>query len=98
MIYVIATLNIKPNTLDQAIAASKPCIEATRNETGCIRYDLNVDVLDPTKITFVERWENREALEAHFHTPHIEALRQANKAFVTSSKVEIIHTDKVETL
>lgn len=97
MIYVVATLTIKPDSLDQAIAAGKPCVQATRQETGCIRYDLNVDVMDPTKLVFVEKWESREALEAHFSTPHLDDFRAAGKAFILDSTVEIIHPEKVET-
>lgn len=98
MLYVIATLIIKPGSLDAAVAAAKPCIEATREEDGCISYDLNVDVLDETRVVFVERWENRAALEAHFQTPHLKTFREAGGKYLTSSKVEIIEDGKVEIL
>ena len=38
--------------------------KATRLEPGCISYDLNVSTSDPLRVTFVERWESREALNA----------------------------------
>ncbi|KAB0682827.1 putative quinol monooxygenase [Aureimonas leprariae] len=98
MITVIATLKIKAGTRDDVAAAAHPCIEATRKEAGCRRYDLTSNVLDPTQLVFVEEWESREALEAHFNTDHIKAWREAGKPFVESAVVEIIHATQVERL
>lgn len=98
MITVIATLRIKADTREEVIAAAYPCIEATRREAGCRRYDLTADVLDPTAMVFVEEWDSREALEAHFNTPHIKAWREAGKPFVESAVVQVIHATEVERL
>ena len=47
----------------------------TRQENGCLRYDLFVDVDDPTKFTFIEEWASREALNLHAQSAHIKAGR-----------------------
>ena len=62
MIYVVATLTIKPETRAEFIAAATACIKETRKEPGNIAYDLHESVTDPTKMVFVEQWENAEAL------------------------------------
>ncbi|MCX7324038.1 MAG: putative quinol monooxygenase [Hyphomicrobiales bacterium] len=98
MIYLIATLRIKPGSLAAVTAAVTPCLEATRKEAGCISYDLHADVTDPEALVFVERWETREALTAHFGTPHLQAWREAGGPHIVSRKIEIIHPDRVETL
>lgn len=98
MIYVIATLTIAPGTRDAVVAAARPCIEATRRETGCLRYDLTLDALDETRMTFVEDWESRDALEAHFGTAHIAAWREAGKPYIQSAVIEIVHAQRVERL
>ncbi|MBC8129119.1 MAG: antibiotic biosynthesis monooxygenase [Rhizobiaceae bacterium] len=98
MIYVIATLEIRPGSRDAVVAAATPCLFGTRDEDGCLRYDLLVDVLDETRLTFVEVWESREALQAHFSAPHLVAWRAARAPYVVSARVEIVHSDKVETL
>ena len=36
MVYVIATLTVKPDMRAELIAAAKPAMEATRQEEGCI--------------------------------------------------------------
>ena len=65
MIYVVATLTIKPETRAEFIAAATACIEGTRKEPGNIAYDLHESVTDPAKMVFVEQWENAEALVPH---------------------------------
>ncbi len=41
MIYVVATLTIKPETRADFIAAATACIQETRKEPGNIAYDLH---------------------------------------------------------
>lgn len=98
MIHVIATLKIRSGTRDDVAAAALPCVEATRKEAGCRRYDLTSNVLDPTELVFVEEWDSREALEAHFNTSHIKAWREAGRPFIESAVVQIVHADRIERL
>ncbi|MEX0344951.1 MAG: putative quinol monooxygenase [Rhizobiaceae bacterium] len=98
MIHLIATLTIQPGALEKVVAAAQPCIDATRKEEGCISYDLLVDVTDKKRLKFVECWENRAALDAHFETPHLQAWRKAGGQFFTSRHIEIISDGKVEVL
>jgi len=97
MIYVIATLKIRPGTLEALANLAEPLIVGTRAEAGCILYDLNASITDPETVVFIEQWESREHLTAHAGTAHMAVWREANKAYVVSSKVEIIHPDHVET-
>ena len=52
MIYVVATLTIKPETRAEFIAAATACIKETRKEPGNIAYDLHESVTDHTKMVF----------------------------------------------
>ena len=65
MIYVVATLTVKPETRAEFIAAATACIKETRKEPGNIAYDLHESVTDPSKMVFVEQWDNTEALVPH---------------------------------
>lgn len=98
MIYVIATLRIRPGTLEAAVEAATPCIEATRLEPGCALYDLHASLTDPERLVFFEQWESQEALASHFQSAHLRAWAKAGQAFIVSSRVEIVHPDRVETL
>jgi quinol monooxygenase YgiN len=46
----------------------------TRAEDGCISYDLHQSTSDPALFVFYENWASQEALDAHFQTPHLQAL------------------------
>ncbi len=98
MIHLIATLTIRPGSFAAVIEAAKPCLEATRAEAGCISYDLHVDVADDTRLVFIERWENRAALEAHFKAPHLKAWREAGSEYFMAREIEIIEDGTVEVL
>ncbi len=99
MIYVVATTKLKPEHQDAYVAGARDCIAATRKEAGCIFYDGHLSVSDPNQFVFVERWENREALNAHGRSDHMKVWRKLSADFKASPTViEIISDGKVETL
>lgn len=91
MIYVIATLTVKPEMRAELIAGAKACIAETRKEAGNIAYDLHESVTDPAKVVFVEQWENAEALEPHRKADHMKTFgRIAVNCMAAPPKIEII--------
>jgi quinol monooxygenase YgiN len=91
LIYVVATLTIKPEMRAELIAAAKACIAETRKEAGNIAYDLHESVTDPTKLVFVEQWDNAEALGPHGKADHMKAFgRVAVNCLAAPPKIEII--------
>jgi quinol monooxygenase YgiN len=97
VIYVVATLTVKPETRADLIAAATACIQETRKEPGNIAYDLHESVTDPTKMVFVEQWENPEALVPHRTTDHLKAFgRVVVKCISAPPKIEIITPAKVD--
>jgi quinol monooxygenase YgiN len=97
VIYVVATLTIKPETRAEFIAAATACIEETRREPGNIAYDLHESVTDPAKMVFVEQWENAEALVPHRTAEHMKAFgRVAVQCVTAPPKIEVITPAKVD--
>ena len=97
MIYVVATLTIKPETRADFIAAATACIHETRKEPGNIAYDLHESVTDPAKMVFVEQWENAEALVPHRGAEHMKTFgRVAVKCMSAPPKIEVITPEKVD--
>ncbi|MGO4715903.1 putative quinol monooxygenase [Bradyrhizobium sp. 2TAF24] len=97
MIYVVATLTVKPEARAEVIAAAKACIAATRKETGCIAYDMHESVTDPAKLVFVEQWETAEALGPHGKSDHMRAFGRVVAAGVTAPpRIEVITPAKVD--
>ena len=97
VIYVVATLTVKPETRAEFIAAATACIKETRKEPGNIAYDLHESVTDPTKMVFVEQWENAEALVPHRAADHMKAFgRIAVNCLAAPPKIEVITPAKVD--
>ena len=97
MIYVVATLRLKPGAREHLIEPARACIALTRAEKGCISYDLLDSVADADTMVFVERWETREDLSAHSKQPHLAAWREASGPHLVSRTIEVIHPDRIET-
>jgi quinol monooxygenase YgiN len=71
MIVVIATMRAhlgKDKVLGDLLHS---LLKPTRDEAGCLQYDLHVSEDDPCSYAFYERWESRRALEAHLESPHL---------------------------
>jgi quinol monooxygenase YgiN len=97
VIYVVATLTIKPETRAELIAAAKTCIGITRKEKGCILYDLHESTTDPARFVFVEQWETMEDLMAHGGNEHMKPWRKVVKECATApTRIEIITPEKVD--
>ena len=97
MIYVVATLTVKPESRAEFIAAATACIKQTRKETGNIAYDMHESITDHSKMVFVEQWENAEDLVPHRATEHMKAFgRIAVNCMTAPPKIEIITPAKVD--
>lgn len=96
MIYVIATLKVKPGAADALREPAAECIARTRLEHGCISYELFQSLGDPDRLVFVEQWETREDLTAHSKQPHLAVWRAASAAHLVERRIEIIHPERIE--
>src|SRR5437588_5002071 len=99
MIYVIATASVKQEKREDFKQGATACIAATRNEEGCLLYDLHESITDPTRFVFVEQWTTREALGAHARSAHLKEWRKIVKECTAApTRIEIIDPANVETL
>lgn len=70
MVKVVAKSKVKTNELEKYKELVKFLIDETRKEEGCISYDLFQDINDPSILTFIEEWEDEEALKTHMESKH----------------------------
>jgi quinol monooxygenase YgiN len=57
--------------IEEARPAMAAVIGASLAEPGCRAYAYAEDVIEPGLFRVHEEWDSREALEAHFATPHM---------------------------
>jgi quinol monooxygenase YgiN len=95
-VYVVATARIRPEALATFASAAKLCVDATRREAGCVRYDVHASVTEPNTYVFVEEWASRHAVDVHFAAPHTTAfLAVAADCVAEPPTIEIIMAGSV---
>lgn len=67
----IASFKAVTGKEDVLLATLFSLIEETKKEGGCIRYELNQSIEEPTEITFVEKWYDLNTFEKHCATDYI---------------------------
>jgi quinol monooxygenase YgiN len=72
-LHVVATLPAKPESADAMREVLTTLVAATRQEEGCLSYDLYESAATPGTFVTVERWTGQDALNEHMATPHIAA-------------------------
>lgn len=87
MIVVTSTFKTKPGMRDTVLELAYPCVEATRKEKGCIRYELFMSSEDSVTLQFIEEWTDIQALREHLKTSHLTAFKEARKGHVEEGGV-----------
>lgn len=72
-LHVIAVLTAKPGSEDTVGSALRDLVGATRQEEGCVAYDLYESAAAAGTFVTVERWRGQADLDAHMSTPHVAA-------------------------
>lgn len=73
-ITVVATLVAKENKIEILKNALSALIVPSREEDGCIRYDLHQSIENPAKFTVLEEYQNQSALDYHNGQPYLSHL------------------------
>ena len=67
---ITATVDIKPDKVEQFRQATDSLIVGSRAEEGCISYSMYESATEENKFFFFEEWKDQAAIDAHFATPH----------------------------
>ncbi len=81
---VVARVIALPGKVEQVKSVLFALVEPTRQEEGCITYELWQNQEDPTDFTFVEEWQNQAMLNAHLASAHIEAAESQLDSLLAS--------------
>ena len=66
MIIIAGTVDLKPEVRNAALDSTRELMAETRSQRGCLDYVWAPDSAVPGRIYVFERWEDRDALAAHF--------------------------------
>jgi quinol monooxygenase YgiN len=68
---VVALITAKSGSEAVVEAALKKLASASKDDTGCISYDLFSSESTPGAFVTIEKWESQADLDAHMASPHI---------------------------
>ena len=71
-IHVVAVITAKPGSEDAVREAMKGIVGPTREEPGCLAYDLSESSSAPGTFITVEEWSDPSDLDKHLQTEHIQ--------------------------
>ncbi len=74
-VVLVVEFTATPGTVDELRERLLGLTRSTRQEEGCLRYDLHADAADPLRLVFVEEWASAQAHAAHDRTAWVADLR-----------------------
>ncbi|MGO9120809.1 MAG: putative quinol monooxygenase [Desulfomonilaceae bacterium] len=75
MITLVAIAQAKPGKEEVLKETLLALVPQTRQEAGCVNYDLHRSLSKPGVFMFHENWADREALQKHSKMPYMLDLR-----------------------
>ncbi len=99
MIYVIASIEVKPGERTAFIDEFHKLVPKVQAEEGCLEYgptvdvDSGIDAQGGTRenvVTIVEKWESLDHLKAHLAAPHMGEYRERVKDLVAGVSLQVL--------
>jgi quinol monooxygenase YgiN len=84
---IIAKIEAKPESLNEVKSAILKLIEPTRNEKGCLQYDLHQDHEKAELFMLVENWESQVLWEAHMQSRHLQEFIKESEGLLIDLRV-----------
>ena len=79
MLIVTGSATARTGCFDDLLALSLEHVRRSRQEPGCISHAVNIDAENPMRLVFIEEWQDRPSLSAHFALP-------ASRAFIKAAR------------
>lgn len=92
MIVVVGRIRTDDEKRAEFVRIGQALVTASRSEAGCISYRLCEDSEAENDFVFLEEWEDSDALERHFATPHIDEFMRTVPATLIAPPDVKFHT------
>ena len=66
MLIVTGSVEARPDTIDRIVELGLMHVQRSRQEPGCLLHSIHRDVENEFRVVFIERWQDADALAAHF--------------------------------
>lgn len=85
---ILVPCRIDPEHREAALEVYRELIHATREEPGCVSYELLEDLEDSTAFVLAESWRSELDLDAHTRTPHFREAMAALASLETAANAQ----------
>jgi quinol monooxygenase YgiN len=75
-VFVVTHVDIIPPEKDKGIQAVKELVEASRRETGNLRFEALQQSNRPNHMTVLEVWESKQSVDGHGNAQHMKQFRE----------------------
>jgi len=96
LIIVLAKLTPKENVASKIIDEAQALIKATREEEGCIGYNLYNPTDGDKTLLFVEQWEEKDHLKSHLQQTHFLDFESAIGDLAESLEIKVYSSEEIE--
>ena len=94
MVALIAKMKIKEGKMDEATELFRDLVPKVAAEEGTVAYAVCRDKVHPDLLVVVERYRDKEAIQAHSSTPHFKEFSKALGALL-DGKPDIIILEEI---
>ena len=84
---IIAHIEAKEGELGFVKKEVLALVEPTKQEQGCLRYELNQDHVNQKLFIFVEEWESQALWQKHMENKHLQAFVKATDGVLEKLEV-----------
>lgn len=84
---IVARIEAKTEKIELVRSELLKLIEPTRQEEGCLQYDLHQDNEKPELFMFYENWARRELWQVHMNNEHLKTFMEATDGAVKNFTV-----------
>lgn len=74
---ITAAIVVKPEHRQELLGVFQQLVTASRQEAGCLRYDLHQDIENPNRMVFFEIWQSQAAVDEHGASAHFQNFLKA---------------------
>jgi quinol monooxygenase YgiN len=85
---IVASIRAKPGHEDLVYAELENLVGPTRQEKGCIQYDLHRNNDESGHFLFFENWENREVWQRHMCSDHLVRFKAATEGVIEELTID----------
>jgi quinol monooxygenase YgiN/enamine deaminase RidA (YjgF/YER057c/UK114 family) len=88
--HVTAVLEAKEGSAERLAELLTANVQPSRNEKGCLQYDLFRGGASGHTFVLHERWTDRAAFDLHFSMPYMKELSKRIKELVKDSSIHVV--------